>query len=110
MSKFKFNAIFGLQPGIDPDETYQEWREEHVFYAKNLALPDVKKYNINRVIHRFEGVEIEDIWGIAEFWFDDMESAQRAVGRIQGAQPDEFLVRFTKTCKMVIAEEENIKL
>ena len=73
-------------------------------------LPEVKKYHINRVVHRFKGVNIEDIWGFAEFWFDDMESAQRAVGRIQSAQPDEFLARFAKTCKMVIVEGENIKL
>jgi len=41
VAKFKFNAIFGLKPGIDPDETYQEWREEHVLYVKKLTLPEV---------------------------------------------------------------------
>ena len=69
MSKFKFNAIFGLKPGIDADETYQLWRGEHASYAKNLTLPEVKRYNINRVIHRFGDVKREDVWGIAEFWF-----------------------------------------
>ncbi len=110
MSKYKFNAIFGLKPGIDPDETYKMWREEHVLYAKNLMLPEVKKYNINRVIHRFGDVQIEDIWGFAEFWFDDMESAQRAVGRIQSAQPDEFHTQRITPAKRFIAQEEEIEL
>lgn len=110
MSKFKFNAIFGLKPGIDPDETYKMWREEHVLYAKNLMLPEVKKYNINRVVYRFKGVNIEDVWGFAEFWFDDMESAQRAVGRIQSAQPDEFHTQRITPAKRFIAQEEEVEL
>lgn len=110
MSKYKFNAIFGLKPGIDPDETYQNWRGKHVSYAKKLTLPEVKKHNINRVIHRFGDVQIEDIWGIAEFWFDDLESAQRAVGRVQTAQSDESHVKRITPAKRFIAQEEEIKL
>jgi hypothetical protein len=107
---FKFNAIFGLKPGIDPDDTYREWREEHVLYAKKYTLPEVKKYNINRVIHRFGDVDIGDVWGIAEFWFEDMESAQRAVGRIQGAQPDEFHTTRITPAKRFIAIEKEAEL
>jgi hypothetical protein len=110
VSKFKFNAIFGLKPGIDPDETHKMWRGEHALYAKNLMLPEVKKYNINRVVQRFQDVNIEDIWGIAEFWFDDMESAQRAVGRIQSAQPDEFHIQRITPAKRFIAQEEEVEL
>ncbi len=110
MSKFKFNAIFGLKPGIDPDETYSNWRQEHALYAKRLTLPEVKKYNINRVIHRFGDVQIDDIWGIAEFWFDDMESAQRAVGRVQTAQPDEAHVKRITPAKRFIVQEEEVEL
>jgi hypothetical protein len=73
-------------------------------------LPEVKKYHINRVVHRFKGVNIEDIWGFAEFWFDDMESAQRAVGRIQSAQPDEFHTQRITPAKRFIAQEEEIEL
>jgi len=110
VSKFKFNAIFGLKPGIDPDETYRNWREEHVLYAKKLTLPEVRKYNINRVIHRFGDVQIEDIWGIAEFWFDDIESAQRAVGRVQAAQPDESHTKRITPAKRFIVQEEEVEL
>ena len=110
MSKFKFNAIFGLKPGIDADETYQLWRGEHASYAKNLTLPEVKRYNINRVIHRFGDVKREDVWGFAEFWFDDMESAQRAVGRVQGAQPDDFHTKHITPAKRFISREEEIEL
>ncbi len=110
MPKFKFNAIFGLKPGIDHDETYSNWRQEHALYAKRLTLPEVKKYNINRVIHRFGDVQIEDIWGFAEFWFDDMESAQRAVGRVQTAQPDEPHVKRITPAKRFISQEEEVEL
>jgi len=110
VSKFKFTSIFGLKPGIDPDDTYRMWREEHVLYAKNLMLPEVRKYNINRVVRRFKDVNIEDIWGIAEFWFDDLESALKTAEQLQSARPDEFLANFAKTCKMVIVEGEDIKL
>jgi hypothetical protein len=110
VSRFKFNAIFGLQSGIDPDETYLEWRGEHAEYAKNYTLPDVKKYNINRVIHRFGDTEIEDIWGVAEFWFDDMESAQRAAERLREAKPDEFHTRRITPAKRFISREEEIEL
>lgn len=110
MPSFKFTAIFGLKQGINPDETYQLWRGEHASYAKNLTLPEVRKYNTNRVIHRFGDVPIEDMWGIAEFWFDDMESAQRAVGRVQSAQPDEFHTERITPAKRFIAQEEEIEL
>jgi hypothetical protein len=110
MPKFKFTAIFGLKPGIDPDETYQNWRLDHAQYAKKLTLPEVKKYNINRVIHGFGDVRIEDIWGIAEFWFEDLESAQRAVGRVQAAQPDEPHVKRITPAKRFITREEEVEL
>jgi len=75
----------------------------------NLIIK-VKKYNINRVIHRFGDVQIEDIWGIAEFWFDDMKSAQRAVGRVQGAPPDEPHTKRITPAKRFITQEEEIEL
>jgi len=99
VSEYKFNAIFGLKPGIDPDETYSNWRQEHALYAKRLTLPEVKKYNINRVIHRFGDVQI-----------DDMEAAQRAVGRVQTAQPNEPHVKRITPAKRFISQEEEIEL
>jgi len=106
--KYKFNAIFGLKPGIDPDEAYEYWRGEHATYAKNLTLPEVGKYHINRVVHRFGDAPVEYIWGFAEFWFDDMESAQRAVGRVQNAKPDEPHVRRITPAKRFISREEEV--
>ncbi len=110
MPEFKFTAIFGLRPGIDPDETYRNWREDHALYAKKLTLPEVRKYNINRVIHRFGDIPIEDIWGFAEFWFDDLESAQRAVERVQSAPPDEPHVKRITPAKRFIVQEEEVEL
>lgn len=107
---YKFNAIMGIKPGIDPAETYRLWQGDHAAYAKNLTLPEVRKYNINRVVYRFGDVKPEEVWGLAEFWFDDLESAQRAVGRVQGAPPDDFHTRHITPAKRFIAQEEEVKL
>jgi hypothetical protein len=110
VSVCKFSAIFGLQLGVDPDETYAEWRGKHALYAKNLTRPEARKYNINRVVYRFDDVGVEDVWGIAEFWFDDMESAQRAMARLQNAEPDEFHTTRITPARRLVTEEEEIEL
>ena len=104
---FKFSGIFDLKPGVDAEEAWQHWREKHVLYAKEYLLPGPKKYNINRVVHSFDKV---DVWGISEFWFDDVETILTAVGRLQKAPPDEFYIQRIKPAKRVVVEEEEIDL
>ena len=110
----KLVSIFSLKPGVDPDEAYQVWREKHTSWAKDKMLPEAKKYTINRTVHKYPpagGTVAEfDIFGYEMFWFDDLESALKATGRLRSAQPDEFLAEFATSPKMVIAEEENIEL
>ena len=108
MSKFKFNAIFGLKPGIDADETYQLWRGEHASYAKNLTLPEVKRYNINRVIHRFGDVKREDVWGFAEFWFDDNEARLAAFATPEGKAAAEDAASHCASRVHLLTEERII--
>ncbi len=110
----KLVSIFSLRPGVDPDEAYKVWREKHTSWVKDKMLPRAERYTINRLIHRYPpagGTNVEfDIFGYEMIWFDNLESALRTAERLQSAQPDEFLAGFTKTCKMVIVEGENIKL
>jgi hypothetical protein len=110
----KLVSIFNLKSGVDPDEAYQVWREKHTSWAKDKMLPEAKKGAINRLIHKYHpagGTVAEfDIFGYEMFWFTDLASALKAAGRWRSAQPDEFLAKFVKTCKMVIVEEENVKL
>jgi len=98
---------------------YTIWErcEEPVTYAswvKDKMLPGAKRYTINRVMHKYPPaggtVAQFDIFGYEMVWFNDFRFALKNAERLRSAQPDEFLARFTKTCKMVIAEEENIKL
>jgi hypothetical protein len=110
----KLVSIFSLKPGVDPDEAYQVWRKKHTPRAKDKMLPEAKKYTINRTVYKYPpagGTVAEfDIFGYEMFWFDDLESALKATGRLRSAQPDEFLAEFATTPKMVIVEEENIEL
>ena len=104
---FKFSGLFDLKPGVDAEEAWQHWREKHVLYAKEYLLPGARKYNINRVVRSFEPV---DVWGISEFWFDDVEAALTAIGRLQKAPPDDFYLERIKPAKRVILAEEEIDL
>jgi len=110
----KLITIFSLEPGVDSNEAYKMWREKHASWVKDRILPEAKRYTINKVMHKYPPaggtVADFDIFGYEMFWFTDLKSALKAAGRLQSAQPDEFLARFAKVCKMVIVEGENIKL
>ncbi len=110
----KLISIFSLKTSVDPDEAYKVWREKHTSWVKDKMLPKAKRYTINRLVHKYPpagGTTAQfDIFGYEMIWFDNLESALRTAERWQSAQPDEFLARFTNTCKMVIVEGENIKL
>ena len=96
-------TVLKLRPGVDPDETWKYWRETHVSWVKNKALPEMKKYKISRVI---DTIGENDIYGFAEGWFDDLESAQRAMGRITSAEPDELLSKRVIPIRTIVQEEE----
>jgi len=100
-------AIFSLRPGIDPDETYKYWLGKHGEWVKDKVLPEARKYTTNRVIHSFgEG----NVYGVAEIWFDDMDSAMRAIGRLKEAQPDEFISKLITPPQRFLVEEKDIEI
>jgi hypothetical protein len=110
----KLVSIFSLKPNVDTEEAYEVWCEKHTEWVKDKVLPRAERYTINRLIHKYPpagGTAAEfDIFGYEMIWFGDLESALRTAEKLQSAQPDEFLARFTDTTKMVIVEGENIKL
>ena len=101
----KFVAFFSLRPGVDRDEAYKFWREKHTLWAKDKLFPEAKTYTINRVIHVFGE---SDIYGYAEFLFEDKEAAVRAVERLRSAEPDEFLAKLITTPIRLLIQEEKI--
>ena len=100
-------AVASLKPGVDPDEAYNVWRGKHAPWARELFLPEARKYTINRVIKTFGGV---DIYGFAEVWSDDMESALRATERLVVAQPDVYLSNYITAPGRTLVQEEEIEL
>ena len=100
-------GINSLRPGIDPDETWRYWREKHTVWAKEKTFPELRKYTVSKVIYTFGPV---DIYAVAQLWFDDVESAQRAIGRVISAPPDELLAKRVNPPQRIIVQEEEIEL
>ncbi|MBU2535816.1 MAG: hypothetical protein ABIK32_01685 [Chloroflexota bacterium] len=98
----KFMGVIRLKPGYDPDETWELWRTEHATNFKNLARPELKQYTINRVIKRLNN---NDIYGISESVFENVESCERALKRFIDAPADEVLKRFQPDRLIVEFEE-----
>jgi len=105
VGKVKFMSILGLQPGVNPDEALKFWSEKHISWAKDKMLPEAKRQVRNRVIYNFGE---DGIFGIIEVWFDDMDSALRAINRLRSAPPDEFLTKYITAPKRILVEEEEI--
>jgi len=103
----KYISLLRLKSGVDPEEAYKVWIENHSVWAKGLLLPEVKRYTVNRVIHTLGETEI---YGFPEFEFDDLESAKRALNRTFSAPPDKFLTEYAMSMGRVIAQEVEITL
>lgn len=103
----KLISIFSLRPGVDPDETYRHWLGKHGAWVKEKVLPEARKYSTNRVIHSFGE---SNVYGVAEIWFDDEESAMRAIGRLRDAQPDEFITKLITPPQRFLVQEKDIDI
>lgn len=97
----KYMGIWSVKPGLDLEETWKVYRE-HVALAKETLQPELKKYIVNRVIETETGIS-----GVVEMWYEDLESAKRALSRLR-AIPDEFSKRIT--AQRLFAQGEEIKL
>ena len=96
-------TLLKLRPGIDPEETWKYWREKHIFWARECPHPEAQKYTIARVVHC---ISEDDIYGLAEVWFDNMEEAIRTMKRLAHTEPDELLGKRVIPTRIVLEEEE----
>ncbi len=100
-------SFWALRPGVDPEALYAYWRDKHTAWAKKLLLPELRKYTINRVVNRFGD---NNIYGFSEVWFDDVESAQRAMGRLVKAKEDDMLAKMITPPIRLLVEVEEVPL
>ena len=76
----KFFGIMRLEPGNDPDETWEMWKTKYSTSGTELLLPELKRFTINRIIGTI-GDTKTDIYGYAEHEYEDEESLKRAFAR-----------------------------
>ena len=103
----KYVAFAKIRLGADPDEAYTVWRDKHGPWCTDKFLPEAKRYTISRVLRTVEG---EEFFGIAEVWFDSIESAERAMQRVLSAPPDEFMSKWMMDYKRMFVEEADVEL
>ena len=96
-------TLLKLRPGVDPEETWKYWREKHISWARERLHPEARKYIIARVVHR---IGEDDIYGLAEVWFDNMEDAVKTMERLAHTEPDELLGKRVIPTRIVLEEEE----
>ena len=106
----KYIALWSVKPGLDTEETWKLW-PKHAEWAKSVLKPELKRYVQNRIVEKLPGNEV-DFFGVTEFWFDDMESAQRAFERLKNTPLDEFMVERAAPEKVrrVFVEEIEVEL
>jgi hypothetical protein len=106
--------MWALKRGFDPDETWEVWIKEHAPWARKLLLPEARRYTIGHVIHRFDDMEDNGIWddicGMTQIYFDDVESCKRAMGRILEGPKDEFMLTREENLRSIIMEEREIDM
>ena len=107
----KYIALWVIKPGLDPEKTWSRWREEHVEWVKKRLHPELKRYVQNRIIEELPGSKV-DWFGITELYFDDVESARRAIEKMITPPLDQFMVDCAIPAKVrrVFAEEIEVEL
>ena len=106
----KYVSTFRLKPGIDPDEAVKLWHEAHiprVLEAKKKCY-DIKRYVISRILSAPEAKP--DFFGMAEQWFDDLDSAKKYMGYFLSQPPDAFSQCITDARRLFVVEEQEIEL
>ena len=103
-----FLSTFRIRPGFDPDETYRFWEEKHTLLTKELYKGYARKYVIGR-IKGFSEQE-SDWFGIVQVWFDDVESARKAMSSEDFKIKDDFSRAITDARNVFVIEEKEIEL
>ncbi len=107
-------GIMKRKDGLTREQFLQHWKEVHgpLFASKNV--PGLRKYIQNRPVQVTAPGFDTDIDGIAEQWFDDLESAQafpQWLRSDEGRECRDDLKLFinTRESSVFIAEEHVLK-
>jgi uncharacterized protein (TIGR02118 family) len=95
-------TIFSLRPNADPKVARKHWGESHMPWIRKL--PGLEKYVINWVVEPIRG---EDVYGMAELWYKDMETARTTMRNLVTSTPDPF-AKLLYHVTVVIVEETEI--
>jgi hypothetical protein len=104
----KYIALWSMDPKLTSEEVWRIW-PKHSDWVKDVLKPELKRYVQNRVIEKLTGAEI-DFCGVTEMWFDDMESARKAVSRMIDGPKDDFLGKFIVRVHRVFVDEIEVPL
>lgn len=95
-------------PNLSNDEFHRYWRETHGPIAGRI--PGVRKYVQSHTIHRPLGGREPSFDGVAELWFDDWTSLERAMAsaEVRAAVEDERKFIDHLRTAFFIAEEHHV--
>jgi uncharacterized protein (TIGR02118 family) len=102
----KFIVMLQRRQGMTLDGFARYWREVHVPLARDL--PGLRGYSISTVVEAPDGERPYD--GVAELWFDDIESLRRSFASPTGERARLDMAQFTDTTRITraITIEERI--
>jgi hypothetical protein len=110
----KHFLILTLKPNIDEEKAYSIWRDKNAIWMQQQLMPELKKMTINKVIKKYPGAGGRggdfNIFGYTLCWFDDYDSAIKAVERLHKVAPDDFLSAYVDTYISVIMQTRQIDL
>ena len=109
----KLFVFLKRRKGTSPEEFHEYWRDTHAKLA--LDLPEFKRH-LRRYVqaHNIESATFDfpaghiGFDGIAEVWFDDVESMNRAFREqryMEVIRPDEYKFLDLDECRIMVAHE-----
>ncbi len=103
----KLVAMFRLPPGADGAAFDKYFAEKHA--AQDASrMPGLRRYTIGKVVGAPAG---DPAWRwVNELWFDDLESAQRALNSPIGLAGTEDLLPRTEGFTAVFIVDQEVKL
>ena len=104
----KYVALWTMSSELTSEETWKLW-PKHSAWVRGVLKPELKRYVQNRVIETLPGAEV-DFCGVTEMWFDDAESARKALARMIEGQKDDFLGKLTTRVSRFFVEEMEVSL
>jgi len=94
-------TIFSLRPNVDPKVAYNHWGESHMPWIRKL--PGLTRYVINWVVEPIRG---EEVYGVVELWYKDMETARATMRQLVTGTPDEFAKLLYHVTVLIVEESE----